>query len=53
MPSLWEDVLKRNTEGYVFEKKMSQNLFALPIDHRLTEKDLHRMIELVLQILDE
>ena len=51
--SLWEDVLKRNTEGYAFEKKMSQNLIALPIDHRLTEEDLHRLIELVLKIVDE
>ena len=51
--SLWDDVLKRNTEGYAFEKRMSQNLIALPIDHRLTEDDLHRLIELVLQVADE
>jgi hypothetical protein len=53
IPNLWEDVLKRNTEGYAFEKKMSRNLIALPIDHRLTEDDLHRLIELVLQIADK
>ena len=53
IPSLWDDVLKRDTEGYVFEKKMSQNLLALPIDHRLNEEDLHRLIEFILQIANE
>ena len=60
IPNLWEEVLKRNTEpknpykrDYVFEEKMSQNILALPIDHRLTEDDLHRLIELVLQLVDE
>lgn len=49
-PTLWEEVLQRDTEGYVFEKKVSDNLLALPIDHRLNEQDIQRMIELVLHI---
>ena len=50
IPSLWNDVLKRDTEGYAFEKKMAQNILALPIDHRLDDHDLQRIIELVLKL---
>jgi hypothetical protein len=47
LPSLWDDVLKRDTEGYAFEKMISNDLIALPVDHRLNEQDLQRMISIV------
>ena len=51
IPSLWEEVLTRDTEGgYIFEKMLSENLLALPIDHRLNDQDLQRMIELVITL---
>ena len=50
IPTLWNDVLSRNTEGYHFEKSLTENLLPLPIDHRLDEKDIHRMVEFVLSI---
>lgn len=48
IPSLWQEVLSRYTEGsYIFEKMISERLLPLPIDHRLNEQDIQRMIELV------
>lgn len=49
-PTLWQDVLQRDTEGYIYEKRISEHLLALPIDHRLNEQDIQRMIELILHI---
>ena len=51
IPDLWKEVLSRPTEGgYQLEKMMAQNLIALPIDHRLDDHDVQRMIECVLKI---
>lgn len=52
IPSLWDEVLKRDTEGYLFEKLVTQNLVALPIDHRLNDQDLQRLIDAVLTIVN-
>jgi hypothetical protein len=51
IPTLWQDVLSRDTEGsFNFEKSFSQNLLPLPIDHRLDDKDIQRMVDFVLSI---
>jgi hypothetical protein len=50
IPTLWQDVLSRDTEGYAFEKSFSKNLLPLPIDHRLDDKDIQRMVDFVLSI---
>jgi hypothetical protein len=53
IPSLWEEVLTRDTEGgYFFEKEVAKNLLALPIDHRLDEKDIQRLIESVISAVN-
>lgn len=44
-PILWKDVLKRNSAGYHFEKNITENLLALPIDHRYNVDDMHQVIE--------
>jgi hypothetical protein len=50
--TLWEEVLTRHTEGvFAFEKLVAQNLLPLPIDHRLDEKDIQRLIESVLAVV--
>jgi hypothetical protein len=50
---LWEEVLTRDTEGgYSFEKHLAQNLLPLPIDHRLDEKDIQRLIQLIMYIME-
>jgi hypothetical protein len=52
IPTLWQDVLSRDTEGsYAFEKSFSQNLLPLPIDHRLDDRDIQRMVDFVLSIV--
>jgi hypothetical protein len=48
--TLWEDVLNRHTEGYHFEKMLSHNLLPLPIDHRLDQQDLQRIIDAVIRL---
>ena len=51
LPTLWQEVLTRHTEGsYFFEKMMSERLLALPIDHRLNEQDIQRMVDFILKI---
>jgi hypothetical protein len=48
--SLWQDVLDRNTEGYVFEKNVAENLIPLPIDHRMNDTDLRRVVDTVQEL---
>jgi hypothetical protein len=52
IPTLWNEVLTRDTEGgYPFEKMVTQNLLPLPIDHRLDETDMGRLIDFVLSVV--
>jgi hypothetical protein len=51
IPTIWQEVLTRHTEGYYFEKTIAKNLLALPIDHRLNEKDIERMSDFLLEII--
>jgi hypothetical protein len=51
IPTFWTDILRRNTEGYDFEKSLVNNLLILPVDHRLEEPDLRHMLDLLLPLL--
>jgi hypothetical protein len=51
LPTFWTDILKRNIEGYDFEKSLVSNLLILPVDHRLEEPDLKHLINLLLELL--
>ena len=52
VPTFWAEMLTRNTEGYDFEKSLVNNLLILPIDHRLAEVDLKRMVEVVSSLVE-
>jgi hypothetical protein len=43
----WSEILGRDTEGYAFEKNLSEKLLLLPIDHRLDIQDAQRIIDTV------
>jgi hypothetical protein len=51
IPTLWQEVLTRYTEGFAFEKMIAEHLLPLPIDHRLNEHDVQRMINVILEII--
>ncbi len=51
IPSFWSDVHQRPEEGYEWEKRLSQQLFPLPIDHRYRIKDLKRLVDFILEQL--
>jgi hypothetical protein len=51
IPSFWEDVLKRNSEGFVTEKIFVNNLLPLPVDHRLEMKDMSRLADAVTDLI--
>ncbi|MEK6806989.1 MAG: hypothetical protein AABY95_10130 [Pseudomonadota bacterium] len=40
VPTLWPEVLRREAEGFGFEKRLSTELLPLPVDHRYTPEDL-------------
>jgi hypothetical protein len=51
IPSLWLDPLHRDMNGYAFEKDMASRLCPIPIDHRYSEDDLERIVELIRKIV--
>jgi hypothetical protein len=53
IPTYWKELLTRDTEGYAFEKMITEYLLPLPIDHRLNEQDMTRMIEFVAKLVAE
>lgn len=51
IPSFWSDVFKRPIDGFEWEKRLSQQLFPLPIDHRYRIDDLKRLVAFMLKQL--
>ncbi len=51
IPSFWSDVFKRPVAGFDWEKRLSQQLFPLPIDHRYRTNDLERLVAFILEQL--
>ena len=47
IPRLWQDCIQRE-KGYEWEKKLSADLFPIPIDHRYDERDLKKIIKFIL-----
>ena len=50
IPTLWNDVLQREIDGFDIEKNYAENLLPIPIDHRLTELDLRRIINFIISL---
>lgn len=40
IPTFWHDVLKRDYNGFDFEKRLTIRLLPLPVDHRYTLSDM-------------
>jgi hypothetical protein len=40
VPTLWEDVMKRKTSGFVFERDFAARLLPMPVDHRYEPEDM-------------
>lgn len=51
IPTLWKDVIERHNKDYVFENMVSLNLLPLPVDHRLSEEDVSRIIDEIKRLL--
>lgn len=51
IPSFWSDVYKRTVDGFEWEKRLSQQLFPLPIDHRYDRDDLKYLVDFILEQL--
>lgn len=51
IPSFWSDVNHRSMAGFEWEKRLSQQLFPLPIDHRYRIDDLRRLVDFILEQL--
>lgn len=51
IPMFWRDVLTRNYEGFETEKKLTENLYPLPIDHRYDREHLEKMNEVINSLL--
>jgi len=53
VPNLWLDTLSRNEKkDYDIECKLSLELLPLPIDHRYSTKDLHRVSDALKKIIN-
>lgn len=53
IPTYWQDVVDReNSEDYKVETTLTNYLLPLPIDHRYDEKDITRVIESILNLLN-
>lgn len=51
IPTLWGDALKRDITT-LFEKRLAENLMALPVDERYNEQDINFMANQIVRILD-
>ncbi len=51
IPSFWRDTLSRDTAGFELEKKFSEELLPLPIDHRYTDHDLTLLSTFIRRLL--
>lgn len=47
IPIFWKEVIDRKGEGFHWEKKISQQILPLPIDHRYNEEQLKYVINLI------
>jgi hypothetical protein len=48
-PRLWPNVLEESIKGFSFEKKLAQDMFPLPIDHRWSEHDMNYIVSVIIK----
>lgn len=46
-PRLWPNVLEESIKGFSFEKKLAQDMFPLPIDHRWNKHDMNYIVSTI------
>lgn len=51
IPVLWNEVLCRKNDNFLFERKISSSLLPLPVDHRYNETDIARVINFLNKII--
>jgi hypothetical protein len=44
IPTFWQDTLRRSEVGYDTEKKLTEHLIPLPLDHRYDERHMQQMV---------
>lgn len=47
VPIYWNDVISRESNGYYWERRLSDELLLLPIDHRYNIEEMDQMIKLI------
>lgn len=47
IPTFWKERAMSSIQGFSFEKKLSNQLLPLPLDHRHTEEDCSRVIDAI------
>ena len=47
IPTLWADTLNRGCKGFELEKKLSNDLLPLPIDHRYRPSDMLKLAQIL------
>src|SRR5262249_19138783 len=49
IPCFWPEVNQRTQTGFDFERRFSDQLLPLPVDHRYTNSDLRGLVENLLE----
>ena len=49
IPSYWPDMLERNITGFELEKNITRRLLPLPVDHRYTQQDMQRIVNVIIE----
>lgn len=51
VPTLWPDVLERQSIGFEWERQLTQSLLPLPVDHRYSMEEIDFVIKIVKQVV--
>jgi hypothetical protein len=51
IPAFWADTLNRTNEGFAVERRLSEYLLPLPVDHRYDIADMERIAEAVKDVI--
>lgn len=47
IPTLWADTLNRDNVGFEFERRLSEDLLPLPVDHRYQSSDMLQLAKIL------
>ncbi len=53
IPMFWNDAVKRNSEGYNYERDLSKRMLPLPVDHRYGRNDCEIVVKKIKNILSQ